>query len=153
MSYALGIDPGGMVGYSVYPLLTQHFSAELVESGQTPVENFIDWARTAIQQDWYIFMERFTITANTARLTAGGSHDALDCIGVVKTLCRWAGAEFKFQTPAQAKKFVNDSQLKTLGLWIPGQDHARDAIRHLIFGIVYSTSGGTCKELKNLMAG
>lgn len=35
------------------------------------------------------------------------------------------------QTPAQAKGFATDARLKGWDLWIPGQRHARDSLRHL----------------------
>ena len=152
MKYILGVDPGGTVGFAFYPLEGKVFQADKVQPGQAPVNTFLDWAKEQINSDVLVVCERFTITTNTAKLTAGGSHDALDVIGVLKHLCRWSGAEFEFQTPAQAKKFVSDAQLKSLELWVKSQDHARDAIRHLIFGIVYHTSGETCKDLKSRMS-
>lgn len=40
------------------------------------------------------------------------------------------------QSPAQAKGFVSDEKLQIMGLWVPGQRHARDALRHLVFFLV-----------------
>lgn len=151
MSFILAVDPGGTVGYALYPLDGGEFRTDMVQAGQASVEDFLDWARSSIAEDWTVVVEKFTITANTVKLTAGGTHDTLDVIGVLRHLCRWQGAEFKLQTPGQAKNFVSDSQLKSLGLWIKSQDHARDAIRHLVFGLVNSTRGETCEDLKNRM--
>lgn len=36
-----------------------------------------------------------------------------------------------WQTPSQAKTVVNDKRMKALGLWIPGNPHACDAVRHV----------------------
>jgi hypothetical protein len=44
--------------------------------------------------------------------------------------------EMVLQTPAQAKGFVKDANLKKLGVWFPGQRHAMDAMRHLTFWMV-----------------
>jgi hypothetical protein len=153
MSFILAVDPGGTVGYALYPLEGGGFRTDRVQAGQASVEDFLDWAYESIGEGWLVVCERFTITANTAKLTAGGAHDTLDVIGVLRHLCRWRGAKFRLQTPGQAKNFVTDSQLKTLGLWVKSQDHARDAIRHLVFGIVNSTRGETCDDLKQRMAG
>ncbi|MCA1806886.1 MAG: hypothetical protein LC687_03350 [Actinobacteria bacterium] len=154
MNYVLAVDPGGTVGYAIYAMGHDGlFSPERVQAGQAGVDDFLDWARIAITEDWLVVMERFTITTNTAKLSAGGAHDALDVIGVVKHLCRWASAQYEVQTPAQAKKFVSDRQLKNLGLWIKSQDHARDAIRHLVFGLVYHTNGETRRDLTDRLAG
>lgn len=40
------------------------------------------------------------------------------------------------QMPAQAKNFVPNATVKKLGLWYPGQKHAMDAMRHLLFWLV-----------------
>lgn len=153
MNYLIAVDPGGTVGYATYPLIGGRFETLAVAAGQAPVNDFLDWARDSISSDSLVVCERFTITANTAKLTAGGAHDTLDCIGVLKHLCRWAGARFELQASGQAKNFVTDSQLKTLGLWVPSQDHARDATRHLILGLVRYEGGQVCKDLKERMAG
>lgn len=144
----MAVDPGGTVGYALYPRSALSFDPVRMTAGQAPVEEFIDWAYQSIQPDWIVLMEKFTITTNTAKLTAGGAHDALDCIGTVKSVCRWRSARYHVQAPGQAKGFVSDAQLKSLGLWVKSKDHARDAIRHLVFGLVYHTHGQTCEDLK-----
>ena len=56
------------------------------------------------------------------RLTAGIAQEVLwseKLIGVT------------VQSPSDAKSVVTDERLKALGLWIRGQQHARDACRHL----------------------
>lgn len=151
MRWILAVDPGGNTGFAFQ-------YAELytpMEAGQLPVENFLDWARDLLstRENWLVVCERFTITAKTATLSAGGSHDALDAIGVLKYLCRWHGHQFEFQTPGQAKRFVPDAQLRALGLWKPGQDHARDAIRHLVFGVVNHTRGTLREDFMQRLAG
>lgn len=40
------------------------------------------------------------------------------------------------QNVGQAKPFVKDRNIKKLGLWSPGQKHAMDAMRHLLFYLV-----------------
>lgn len=39
---------------------------------------------------------------------------------------------FSVQQPSQAKSIVTDARLKDWGLWIKGQKHVRDAIRHAV---------------------
>jgi hypothetical protein len=71
----------------------------------------------------------------------------------MKFIARRTGAKFDVrQTPSAAKKFVPDSQLKRLGLWKPGQDHARDAIRHMILAMtVYGTGQAREEMLQSLV--
>jgi hypothetical protein len=122
-----------------------------VQGWQMNAEECVDWCRDYIRPGWLVFMERFFITARTAELSSEGSHNALDVIGTVKNICRWNGAGFEFQTANDAKNFVSNQQLKTLGLWRPNEDHARDALRHLVRGIVWRTAGETCEDLKRQM--
>lgn len=77
-----------------------------------------------------IVVERFTINANTA----GKSQqlDPLYIIGTVEYLALRNGCPFHLQAPSQAKSFATDAKLKAAGWWVPGQDHARDALRHLM---------------------
>lgn len=39
---------------------------------------------------------------------------------------------YELQSPSDAKSTVTDQRLKSWGLWIAGQDHARDANRHMV---------------------
>lgn len=149
----LAIDPGGTCGMSwAYLPPNCPLDLEAIEACQMKTEQCIDWCNYHITSEWLVLMERFFITANTATLSPEGSHAALDVIGTVKNICRWRGARFEFQTANDAKKFVTPDQLKTLGLWQPGMDHARDAVRHLIRGVVYHTAGPASEDLKQRMA-
>lgn len=153
MTIYLAIDPGGtcgIAGIQLYPDST--FKSEDANAWQMNELECVDYVRSAISRDWVIFMERFFITVQTAQLSPEGSHKALDVIGTVKNLCRWAGAGFVFQSANDAKKFVTNDQLRTLGLWQPNADHARDAVRHLVYGIVHHSAGLACEDLKQRLA-
>ncbi len=128
------------------------FDAGNIQGWQMPADECVDWCHTYIREGWLVFMERFFITATTAQLSPEGSHTTLDVIGSVRHLCRRTQAGFKFQTANDAKKFVTNPQLKELELWRPNEDHARDALRHLVYGLVHSCSGRTCEDLKQRMA-
>lgn len=151
---ALAVDPGGTVGWAMLELDPDADSIDLtrIVAGQTAHRPFLDWCRDSIARDWVVFLERFFITARTATLSTEGTHATLDSIGTIKSLCRWAGAELHLQTANDAKNFVTNGQLKTLGLWVPGADHARDAERHLLYGLVRHGRGRACEDLKRRMA-
>lgn len=155
MTIYLAIDPGGTCGmctYQVEPHLDLDFRPERAQAYQMTDEGCVDWVRTYLTSDWVVFMERFFITPQTAQLSPEGSHKALDVIGTVKNLCRWAGAGFAMQTANDAKKFVPNDVLRRLGLWQPNQDHARDAVRHLVYGLVHHTAGALREDLKQRLA-
>lgn len=52
----------------------------------------------------------------------------------LETLCAARGldVEWVYQQASAAKGVVTDTRLRDLGLWVRGQVHARDALRHLV---------------------
>lgn len=155
MTIYLAIDPGGTCGMAG----SQIREGDLFNQGDAAVnawqmtdEQCVDYCWNAISSDWVVFMERFFITVQTAQLSPEGSHKTLHVIGTVKHLCRRVGAGFVEQSKNDAAKFVTNDQLRLLGLWRPNEDHARDALRHLAYGIVYHTAGEAREELKSRMA-
>lgn len=154
MTIYLAVDPGGTCGMATYqmPPMADLFHAPGVQAFQHTSEGCVDWVRAYIDDNWVVFMERFFITPQTAQLSPEGSHMALDVIGTVKNLARWAGAGFVMQTANDAKKFVPNDVLRSLGLWQPNADHARDAVRHLVYGLVHHTAGAVREDLKQRLA-
>ena len=62
----------------------------------------------------------------------------VEMIGVVKLWCEQNETPYHEQTPSQAKKFWDDKKIKTCGLWIPGNPHAMDAARHLLYFMTFT---------------
>lgn len=64
--------------------------------------------------------------------------DSVEYIGVVKYFVQDRGlaGRLYMQTASAAKDFITDDKLKRLNLWIKGQQHARDALRHLCFWLI-----------------
>lgn len=89
--------------------------------------------------DLRIVIERFTITAETAKKSP--SPWSLELIGSIKYICRTNGMPVPtLQTPTDAKNFVPNARLKALGLWHKGGGgHALDALRH---AVLYSVKNG-----------
>lgn len=44
----------------------------------------------------------------------------------------WVGVAVELQTATDAKGVLTDARLRRKGLWVPGKDHANDAIRHML---------------------
>jgi hypothetical protein len=71
-----------------------------------------------------------------------GAHsvqkDALHIIGGLEAmiLTGTVDSHLYLQSPGQAKAFSTDEKLRKLGWWVKGQDHARDALRHLLVWLV-----------------
>jgi hypothetical protein len=62
----------------------------------------------------------------------------LQVIGCIKTICKILHIPYYSQTAQVAKHFCTDEKLEQWGMWKRGERHARDAIRHgcywLLFG-------------------
>lgn len=57
----------------------------------------------------------------------------VEAIGVIKLYAEQLMVPILSQTPAQGKRFWTDEKIKKLDLWVPGEPHAMDALRHLLY--------------------
>lgn len=125
----LAVDPGKCTGYAY-----DRGAPEVPELAQLPALDFCAEAARLAQDfgpDLTIIWEKFTITAQTLRKAR--EYHAIEVIGVLKYAAFQHGCVLAPpQQPGDAKKLVTDARLKQLGLYRPGQDHARDAARHLV---------------------
>lgn len=133
MTRLLAVDPGGTSGWAESTL--QNPAADLTYGQYTPSEMAARLRLFCAQSSFeerVLLMERFTITVKTGKNTQ--QTDALELIGLGRYLAEWHGVEFELQSPGDAKGFATNPQLKKWGVWVPVQDHARDAVRHLVLG-------------------
>lgn len=57
---------------------------------------------------------------------------SLETIGLLRYWTERNGVPFILQQPAEAKSLIKNDTIKRAGLWVVGQDHARDAVRHAL---------------------
>jgi hypothetical protein len=145
----IAADPGNMTGWASINISDRWDPAD-VNAGQVTADFFCDWIAAVGNNMDLLIYETFTITPETARKSPQPAP--IEVIGVMKFLARRAGVQIEGQSPASAKNFVSNDQLRKLGLWQPGKDHARDAIRHLVLGIVSYGSGQAREELLQCLA-
>lgn len=128
----IGYDPGlasGIAAVSFAPDST----ASVLFTGEEPWLASITtvMALLDVYPDAHVAIEKFTITMATAKKSQ--QPYSLWCIGAVGWSLGVAEREFHLQTPADAKRFVSNQQLKSLGLWHRGgAGHAIDALRHTV---------------------
>lgn len=147
----LAADPGNMTGWAMLAL-GEHWDPKNVYCGEMQSDEFCDWI-----EQWTVsgtldllIYETFTITAQTIRKSP--QPTPIEVIGVMKFLARRGHVQIEDQSPSSAKQFVTDAQLRKLQLWQPGKDHARDAIRHLVLGVIAFTHGQAQQELLQSLA-
>lgn len=134
MKRLIAIDPGGTTGWVEYDLDKK----EVIRSEEIP-----DWYDVCFRlhgflggdDDVTVVIEKFTISAQTIKKSR--QAEPIDIIGAVKYLCKAYEAKLYFQTPAEAKSFVDNERLKVAGFWHKGgAGHALDAYRHLLLWLV-----------------
>lgn len=64
----------------------------------------------------------------------------LHVIGCIETLCIQQHITYESQTAQIAKNFCTDERLKDWGMYAKGQRHARDAIRHGCYYLLFGSS-------------
>lgn len=120
----LSIDPGKTSGWAL------HETDGQVSAGQLPHFDMIETAWTQIPRCNVVVCESFIITTSTVKKTQ--ETWSLRQIGAFEWMARRLGVPFVLQSPASAKTFSTDDKLHKMGWWIKGQDHGRDALRHLL---------------------
>lgn len=117
----VAFDPGETTGYAGY------FEGKFTH-GQFPPKQ--TWAVLRALTPNVIIIEKFVFRQQKTKV----NYTPLEVIGRIR---QWAeendvpiAPEF---TLSQVKHFFSDRRLKELGMWFTGEQHARDAARHLLY--------------------
>jgi hypothetical protein len=122
MTTVLAVDPGLMSGWA-YHHEDGHRAGQLEFDEMMGVAEFLE-------PDVFV-CERYTVTAETLRKSR--QTTALEIIGCLRWLAHKRGVPFVLQSPADAKRFATNKKLEAAGWLLPSsQDHANDALRHLL---------------------
>lgn len=135
MHYMLSVDPGGTTGYCKASFdgttLTLRPGQERFTGGA--LFNFIleeiQAARKVQDSKFYLIYEKFHYR-NKAR--PGLDLTAPKLIGVMDLLVEEEGLLAFPQMPAEAMGYWTNDQLKRFQIYVPGMEHGRDAMRHLL---------------------
>lgn len=127
----LTIDPGHTTGIAFKDFATSEAPVTYMPIGLIAAYGHF-FSLIANEGPDLIVCEKFTITAGTAKKSRGGSNEAIELIGVARYAAWNHGVNFEEQMPSDAKNFCSDVKLRRLSWYVPGPDHARDALRHLV---------------------
>lgn len=140
----LCLDPGHTTGWSLFE------NGNLTASGQvaTMADGWpsIDDLFNDIQPTHVVF-ENYRVYAHKLDRHSNSEVYTLRLVGVIEYLC-----DVKFGIPRidqmahQAKGFVTDEKLKAWGFYKRGEKHARDAIRHGVYALLFSKELDTKEE-------
>lgn len=120
----LAIDPGATCGYAIW----QH---GLKKADQVPVSQMMHWLQHNIGAFDACVCEDFTIMPSTLK-KAADAKATIKVLGFVEWSARLAGTSFTSYQASQAKTFMTDDKLQTLGWYEATRGgHRNDACRHL----------------------
>lgn len=135
----IAVDPGLKTGIAVWDSEDDDVVAHVL-SPENTINFFLPWLHERSPLKVWLVVEKFTITAQTGKMSTLGIGWPLELTGVVRAVAQRQGWEFdNSQGPAAAKKFAPDARLDAAGWLRPlraaetgSEDHARDAGRHLL---------------------
>lgn len=131
--FVLAIDPGLLTGMLLADI-KDPMNPFPVWFKEAPVEEFyqtIDQTIPSLAGNLEVVLENYIITARTAKLAQ--APWSLRGYGAVQFLCMKYGVPFTHQSPSDAKTFVDNQKLHTVGFWYKGgEGHANDAARHFV---------------------
>ena len=129
MPRIMAIDPGPSTGLALWDTDGAPYATTLQRA---EAEDFIverlDRDRPTVD---VVVIEKFIISQATAKKSRDGAV-SIELIGLTRYLTRVAEVPLVEQPPSDAKMFSTDEKLKRIGWYVPGPDHARDALRHLL---------------------
>lgn len=137
----LSLDPGHTTGYALW--LCEKEKITLLESGQ-----LCTWNRTDIDMHQFVdVIERVKVkhaVFETYQVYEWKSADhswsqvpTIQIIGATKILCQQNNITYSSQTAQVAKQFCTDVKLEGWGYYQRGMKHARDAIRHGLYYMLF----------------
>lgn len=132
MEHMLAIDPGGTTGFCIGEYDGSQLILRVGQERFSPGDlfNFMLKQLDGIKGDpFHLIYERFDYR-NKAR--AGLDLTAPKLIGVMDLLVEEEGLKCYPQMPSEAKGYWTNDRLKQFQIYVPGLEHGRDAMRHLL---------------------
>lgn len=129
----LALDPGETTGWTV--LEARQGQIGIRECGQAKTWE-MPFAVASLSElltkhkPTFVVHELYAVYEWKAEDHSWSSVPTLRVIGCLETLCIQRGLPYGTQTAQIAKNFCTDDKLKGWQLYVSGQRHARDAIRH-----------------------
>jgi len=133
----LAWDPGETTGQARWKFPETHIELLQIETKDIG-QAFQDLERqVAIQVPDHIRAEEYRVYNWMADSHSWSLLHTPQLIGAIKVLAALQDIPISFKLAQQAKAFWNDENLKVCGLYSPGQKHARDACRHLLYYLTF----------------
>lgn len=139
--HLLAFDPGETTGFARF------VNGHLMWSEQLKTHTILEAASILdcliapnASTTFEVVIENYQVFKWRAKQHVGDTLHTPRLIGAIELLCALRGINLTKQTPQNAKGFSTDAKLKAWDMYRPGQPHARDAIRHGIYYILFQKS-------------
>lgn len=140
MGLIVAFDPGGTTGWAAYleadtHLVTPTPRFDCGQLGPEPHHKEL-FNKLTLNVPKTVITESFEFRQSDVNRTKINliSREYIGVMRLWSDIHPWAG--FYQQTPSQAKALISNEWIKALDLWKPGQRHAMDAMRHLLWYLV-----------------
>lgn len=134
----VAIDPGGTTGIA-WITAAGTFATDEVAGG---ADAMVGWINTWLDTPRGGLVSHVVMETFIPRPGAKSQQlDALHIIGAIRYVCAKQGIALTMQSPAQAKSFADNDKLKAVGWYTVGEDHGRDAARHLLVFVAGPKAG------------
>ena len=139
----LSLDPGETTGYAIWSVTPD--IVNLVEAGQEitwPMDEATKVFQKMIgavpkETPLIIVHEAYNVYAHKLQQHTHSNVPTLRVIGSIETFASMARRPVFTQTAQVAKAFCTDSNLLSWGFYAKGKKHARDAIRHGAYFVLF----------------
>ncbi len=134
----LALDPGKTTGYCVFIGYTLHQSGQIDTSTITEGSKAILGLITGHKPN-LVVVEDYRVYSWKAKQHSFSDLHTSRLIGSVETLCALNNLpEPVKQMAGTVKQFCSNERLEEWGFYVKGQPHARDAIRHACYYILFN---------------
>lgn len=158
--YVLALDPGETTGWALF------HDYRLLNAGQIPTGsvrlaylNLYDLMLKTktdecqipspakirdypLSQQLHIAIEDYRVYGHKTDDHAWSSVHTIKVVGLAELCAMLQGLPFTLRMAQHAKGFATDERLKQWNMWVKGQRHARDAVRHgALYIIDYNKNG------------
>jgi hypothetical protein len=136
----LAFDPGETTGWCC--LQRGQAGTELIGAGQSKTwplpdgVNFVNKLLDTFEPNIVVY-ESYHIYSWKANQHKNSEVATIQVVGMIQTLAILRGLPRAAQTAQVGKMFCTDEKLENWGLWIPSLKHARDAIRHGCYYVLF----------------
>ncbi len=127
----LALDPGGTTGWAV-------FSGTVLEDvGQSKLDGLGLQGLVTRTRPQVLVLENYRIYRQKAMSHVGSEVLPARLIGALELIAETRHIPLHLQMAGPVKDFVTDAKLRAWGLYRPGLEHGRDAIRHGCYFLLF----------------